>query len=399
MPFLKMPKRAKIEHLVTTLNLEPTHAAHISFDDIRDKVDSMSISDILILLSSPGLKEWKFTDDIRTFSHDVLGKRMADLESNRDLIMRIIMQGVFPRTKFDNVDVTDYLGKYEFLVSHAFPQAKGDEIREILLDEIDAKNVDKIMTEIIRFRNEIPLYLDNPNKNPSREFDALRDTPVNLRFYYPSSDSVNSPLYICTKRKADDRIGLKIPRYVVKGLRESQHAEKGLNLSPFNKNLREYLYDRKGLSKAQARDIVGIQIAVPDKMSLDKVKEYITMSRDIKVLELQDYYEKPFGPYHAIHMTVRYSPSRSSSNRKSSLNNNVELLFYDSIEIILIEQCYAVSSNFGPEGYYRRMTAQEQGIVDKSVEYGKLRVSKFTNHEKRFVAETRKRICDVLANI
>ena len=166
MPFLKMPKRAKIEHLVTTLNLEPTHAAHISFDDIRDKVDSMSISDILILLSSPGLKEWKFTDDIRTFSHDVLGKRMADLESNRDLIMRIIMQGVFPRTKFDNVDVTDYLGKYEFLVSHAFPQAKGDEIREILLDEIDAKNVDKIMTEIIRFRNEIPLYLDNPNKNP-----------------------------------------------------------------------------------------------------------------------------------------------------------------------------------------------------------------------------------------
>jgi hypothetical protein len=352
-----------------------TELAKASFLEIRDYIPSLSLPEVLIIGARPLDRMPRGGDELRYFGRAAREKLKA-LEKERETILRTVITELYPDESLGRRDVTNHLGKHEFLSSEVAAPL-------VLLDGLEKG----IRTDVLNYRTSIGVYRADNRRIPANIAGLVQQeqTPVHLVFFSHPQYSGSEPHLIGTKRKADIRIAGKIPYKMIDGYRERRRGPE--------ERFKRHMYLEDGVIK----DIVGIQFVTLSKKEMaERIKEYLSQSRDIEVLksregeEVEDHYAKPESSYHAFHMDVVWNPKADNSGSQL-FNPHV-----DSVEVIMMEFPYFMSSNFGSRGYWRRMIAQEAGIVPPHLKYGRLQADKYTPEEHEWREMVKGRIMAVL---
>lgn len=346
-----------------------------SFKDIQRHIPILSLPELLIVGARPLDKYPRERAELGYFNRAAKEKLRA-LEKERGNILAAIIGALYPEEQLERHAVSSYLGKTELLISE---QALPPKIFDGLGNDIKK--------EVSRYRNSIRAFNEGSRHTPGNitELAHLQHTFVNLTFLLHPEYSKRNPHLISVKTKEYSRIAGKIPYYIIDEYRDRE----GIRKTECVKDLKRRLSLEDGI----IRDIAGLQFVTLSMEELVRIKEYLFKSNDVEVLvdahgkkRVDDYYVERKGPYHAIHMDVVWNPSSGARLFKPA----------DSVEIILMELPYFISSNFGPESYWRRINAQEMGIVEKNLKYGRLQISPFTPAERQWRDAVKGRIMSIL---
>lgn len=349
----------------------------------------LSLPEILIIGAIPLDRRERPEEEIREFS-EVIRERIKRLEKARDRILFDIINNLYKDENLARFSVTDYLSKYGFIIS---PAIMPPELERLVDELVRAKTLDRrVREDILLYRNSIQAYRQSQGRTPTniRELRRLEQTPVDLTFLYHPTYTGSEPHLIISKRKADVRVAGKIPYCMIDKYRDEHGKIKG-------NEFKRYLNLDDGIT----RDNVGLQFVTLSLRELAEIKGYIFRSTNMEVIlnkegeVMDDYYEEREGPYHAIHLDVVWNPFPRGSKRESKpqlFNPHA-----DSVEVILIEFPYFINSNFGPNSYWRRMLAQEIGVVQKGfTREGTRQIDRFTPQELEWKQMVTDRIMGIL---
>ena len=349
---------------------------HASLKETLDFVPSLSLPGVLLVGAKPFDRKARPASELKQFG-EVARVKLRELERMRHKIFYAIVAGLYQHGQdLRQHPVTDYLGMYEFLVWTS-----------ILPPELE-KLLDKdIKREIRAYRDIVPIYrMGNTGRTPPniRELRNLEQTPVNLVYHHHQEYDEREPHLIVSKTKAPVRIAGKITYKMLEEYRDRDGKVKGTEF-------RRYLDVTDGV----IRDVAGLQFVCINKNELARIKSFIFMSPDMEVMTNRkgefsdDYYAKREGLYHALHQDVTWNPQAKAAPQ--IFNPHVI-----AVEVILLEVPYFYDSNFGPNSYWRRMNAQENGIVQKSFKDGRRRIDPFTPEELAWKQMVQARIMGIL---
>ncbi len=342
----------------------------------------LGLAEILIIGANPLSRKPRDKEQL-PFFRESASEKLRELEKQRKLLLDGIISKFYSPVEFQTEITSNYFEKYQFLITAISHHPNLERLIEPdLLSELEQyKTVIKRVTAGNTKRRK------NDNAPNHQNIEELKQISVNLLYLhhqdFAPKDSYMQPYIIGIKTKVPERISWKI-LYKMIGV-EREHRAK-------NRGFRK---DNLVLEGGIIRDIVGIQfVTYGDKKSseqeINQLKQYITTSKKIETLGIDNYYRTRLGPYCAIHIDSLWNPSIEETG-----------LFdlHGSVEIILIEFEYFVRANLGVGAYLNRIKAQTRGIVGKEIINGQLAVSPFTEPEMRFMEAMTPRILDVIPQI
>lgn len=352
--------------------------------EVMDWAVSLSLPEVLIVGARPLNREERPAAELKEFGR-VAKEKLEQLERDRERISRAILDNLYRGLNMAVHPVNDYLGKYEFLVR-----------RVIIPEEVEARLDRDIVKEIRDYRKSIGVYRmgDSGRVPPNiRELKRLEETPVNLTFLYRRKYEGKEPHLVVAKTKSPLRIAGKIPYKMIEAYRD---REKGIvDGNGFRKHIR--------LQDGVIRDIVGLQFVTLSLDEVVRIKEEMYTSPVIEVVHDRketdiDDKSASHSIYRALHIDAVWNP-RKSHEKGSRIN--IYNPHAPTIEIMLIELPYFVGgANFGPKSYWRRLIAQEYGIVMEHLSHGghgKLVKVDFTPAEMAWKKTVQVRVMEVLS--
>lgn len=344
--------------------------------EVLDLTDYLTLSEILIVGSRPLSRE-RSTSEIAEFSQ-IVHDRFKKMMKFRDNIFLDIMYGIHPDKglykreagQLTFSELINFLDKYAFLIQPM-----------ILTPELEGVIDKKLLREVATYRQSIPQYAagDIRGVGNLEHLRHLESSPLDLVVYYHKSYIERDPYLVFVKRKVDTRIAQKIVSAMINKYKE--RVKKRERRGDFKRVIL--------LEDGAINDIFGLQFVTANEDGVRKSKEYITQSKNIEVLDVENWYIKTYGPYCAIHIDATWNPNKDQSMLTKRHT--------DSVEIILMEIPHFLSANFGSEGYWRRMIAQGYGGVQKY--YGKsgwLEVERYSKSEMEWIKDRERRILNIL---
>lgn len=339
--------------------------------EVLDLTPSLSLPEILMLATKPLSANGRQQQETIEFRKVIEG-RIEALEAIRYAILQDIIRGMGFSRYMDHAAVYNYLGKYRFLVSN-----------RVLPPELEGRLDANTLKEIRAYREAIKSYMNWGSPRNAEELKSAEKIPVNLIYHHHQEFEGKEPHVMCCKTKAPSRMASKIPYYLLKGYR-ARYRGKVEEGTQFKRHI--------ALDDGITMDNVGLQFVTLSQTRLGDIKRYIFQSDNIEVMvekgghQIEEY--GTTGPYHALHMSVVWNPKQ----RPQQLFNP----HADAVEVILMEFPYFMSANFGADSYWRRMMAQQVGIVGKTFSSGRREIDRFTKAELAWKREVERRIMEVL---
>ncbi len=351
----------------------------VTNDNLREVLELapyLTLSELLIVGSKPLSRE-RPPNEIAEFG-SIVQDRIKKLMRFRENIFLDILYGIHPDTglyrreggQLSFLEIRNYMEKYQFLIRP-----------NIVPQELESKFGRDLSKEIATYRQSLLQYCRTGAKSVANRshLDHLQESPLDLVVFYHESYSGREPHLIFVKRKVDARIAQKIVSGMIN--KHLDRTKSRMDRDNFKKDIQ--------LEDGTINDLLGLQFITSREDGISRNKEYITQSKNIEVLDVENWYTKTYGPYCAIHMDVTWNPSKGVSflTKKHA----------DSIEIILIDVPHFFDANFGIQGYWRRTVAQSQGHVQKY--YGRtgwLDLKVYTKSELEWIKDREIRIQKIL---
>jgi len=324
--------------------------------------NTLNLPAILVVATNPLHKKPRNKSTLMKFA-DIYYERHKSSEMVRDSILFAIMKSLYPNQfdEYQQTKITNYYDKYRFLTEPSVIPYELEDRLEYLLrrDRRAYRNLTRNNTE------------NHPRNN---EIEALKQSPVNLRAYYMPHYSGEGPLLYFTKTKVPARIGRKIPDDMI---------EAYLNRYGYD-NTRFHFYKKKiELRDGLIKDIMGIMFVTLDNNEITKIKENLTTSHDIEIVEMHDHRKDSEYLYNGIHIHVTGKYPASKSELTNPYNQTVEIILMNFEDFVICNHHREIN-------YYKRMLAQKNGIVSRNM----LHIYHFNEDELAFRNMVKDRIID-----
>jgi len=353
--------------------IEKSTESSFKLYDLWEYSDRLSMVEILVIASKPYKKNAKITKDELRAVGKIIKKKLWEIEAHKDYILEKLTDELYRGVNFNKTKVNNYLERYRLLTE------------ECIGEKLEARLNKQLVLEIRRYR-ELIRNVDRKNEY-SNEAQNLKNTSVNLTYWVNPNYSEEEPLMIAERLKHPTRIASKIPYKIIEEARKFYGNKRG------NK-FEDALYENHNIIKeGLIADIEGIQVIVTSKGEFVK-EDSIIMPKEIAIIkrfieehkeiiepkESENHYLNQKGPYGAIHMDVAWNP-------EGMANYDAALLLPPekrTIELKLLRDSDCIEGNFGLANYWRRINAQEKGIVQKNLKSGRIHVVPFSQEEKQF---------------
>ena len=347
--------------------------------EIVELSPELSLPEILIVGSKPLHSNPRCEHETRILNEAIV-QRVSILEDELEKRILPKIRGVFPEmvvgetAKADNV--LNYLEKYEFLL-------------RVLPEELEAKLPSGIREQIRKYRETIPIYRSRNKREPPnvRELKRLANALTDI-VYYTLRTAGDDPFLVGVKYKVPERVGAKIAYQMLEGYRHRKGKKQG-------NGFKRYLRSREGV----IRDYRGIQVVTLGREGLGRVKESATTSLQLEIVPdhkgrlIDNHYAETENPYHAFHMDVVWNPKQ----RKEATESKMFDPHVDAVELQITEAPYRYTSEFGVEGYFRRMEAEKKGILlNRLNRRGVLDFEPFTPQELEWKKEVERRVVQLM---